>query len=70
MGSTSAESTKHGSKILGKKITASTKKPNWNLLCTGNYSHGIDNVFTTLYVVFTCIGVTSNVAMYTAYKRP
>ena len=50
-GSTSADSTNHGSKIF-KKFPESSKKQNLNLLHDGNYLHSIYIVFTIIYIAF------------------
>ena len=60
VGSTSVDSSNHGSKIFGEKVLESSEKQNLNLLCTGDYFHSIYTVFTTTYIV---LGVASNLEM-------
>ena len=61
-------------KYLRKKIPESSKKQNVTLLCTGNYLHSINTLFTIIYIyiynylhihiqLYIVLGITGNLEM-------
>ena len=68
MGSASVDSTKHGSKIFGKKTPKSFQKPNLNLPHTGSYLH-IIYVYSQLFTEHLHYLIVSNLRWFKVWER-
>ena len=67
-------------KYLRKKIPESSKKQNVTLLCTGNYLHSINTLFTIIYIyiynylhihiqLYIVLGITGNLEMIQSIRE-